>query len=526
RALQLQITDSVIDHAVQQLPRELFRQDGATLVHRLRARREALPDAARRFYALLAGAADVHTTDASEIVEVSQPGDGVLDVVIVAHDTRIGDVEVFRRRFHDDETDEVRLFLHGGDDTVRVRPGPDPGIVLRLIGGGASDVFIDDAGGARFYGDSNDAATLRGSRADVNTRDYDPPPTPPSQPHRDWGRQYRFPLWMGYSPDVGLLIGLGLERYQFGFRKLPWSNQIKLRGAWGTTAGTYHVEGRIRLNRENSATHWLIDARASGLDILNFHGLGNETTVDREDVAYEVKQSVFALAPKFVLSLGGSRSFSVGPSVRYTDTDLKEGQLISELRPYGSGRFAQASVGASLVLDARDRARTPTRGAMLALGGAVTPALLDAEQAWGEASALGTLYVSPGTGLQPTLALRAGARKLFGTYPFQDAAYLGDARTVRLGRDQRFGGDALAHANAELRMKLFRALIVLPADIGVFGLADVGRVWFEDEDSSRWHEALGGGLWLAFLSPENALSIAVAQSAERTGLYISAGFAW
>ncbi len=526
RHLQRQVTDSVIEHAVRQLPAELYRLDGEALARRLRSRRDELPDVARRFYRLLAGAVDVHTSDAAERVEVRRSGPDSLEVVVTAHHRRLGEVEIFRRRFRRGETDEVRLFLHGGADTVNVRSDADVGITVRVLGGGGSDVFMDESGAARLYGDDNDVGTKRGRRAGIDTRDYDPPATSPSQPHRDWGRQYRLPLWMGYSPDVGLLIGMGVERYDFGFRRVPWAHQLKLRAAWGTTAGTYRVESRIRLQRENSAAHWLIDARASGLDILNFHGLGNETSTDADEAVHEVEQSVFAVEPRVVLPVSRRGTLSIGPTLRYTDTRLTEGQLIADLRPYGSGNFAQAGLRTSMRIDGRDRARTPTHGAMLEIGGAFTPALLDVDDAWGEITALATAFLSPGAAMAPTLAVRAGAKKLFGTVPFQDAAYIGDASTVRLGRDQRYGGDALVHANAELRMKLFRALLVLPADVGVFGLADVGRVWLEGESSDRWHDALGGGLWLAFLSPENALSIALARSEERTGLYITAGFAW
>jgi hypothetical protein len=128
--------------------------------------------------------------------------------------------------------------------------------------------------------------------------------------------------------------------------------------------------------------------------------------------------------------------------------------------------------------------------------------------------------------MRPTLALRIGGRKAWGRYPFHEASYLGDAETVRLGRDQRFGGDAFVHANAELRTALTRAVLVLPADVGVSALFDVGRVWLHGEDSTRWHHAFGGGAWLAFLRPENVLSVAVAKSEERTGLYVSVGFAY
>ncbi len=66
--------------------------------------------------------------------------------------------------------------------------------------------------------------------------------------------------------------------------------------------------------------------------------------------------------------------------------------------------------------------------------------------------------------------------------------------------------------------------LVVPADVGIFGLADAGRVFLEGESSDEWHTAFGGGLWLGFLSRSNTVSAAVASSKERTRVYLQAGF--
>ena len=51
-----------------------------------------------------------------------------------------------------------------------------------------------------------------------------------------------------------------------------------------------------------------------------------------------------------------------------------------------------------------------------------------------------------------------------------------------------------------------------------------GRVSFEGQSSSRWHSAVGGGIWFAFVDRANTFSLGVARSAERTGVYIRSGF--
>jgi hypothetical protein len=119
-----------------------------------------------------------------------------------------------------------------------------------------------------------------------------------------------------------------------------------------------------------------------------------------------------------------------------------------------------------------------------------------------------------------------GGRKNWGSYPFFASAFIGDASSVRLGRQHRYAGDASAYGNAELRLRLTRFFVLLPGELGVFGLADVGRVFLAGEESDRWHSAFGGGVWLSLVNTSAVLSAAIARSTERTGLYIGTGMAF
>ena len=66
----------------------------------------------------------------------------------------------------------------------------------------------------------------------------------------------------------------------------------------------------------------------------------------------------------------------------------------------------------------------------------------------------------------------------------------------------------------------------------MFALGDIGRVYLDGEVSDRWHNAVGGGVWVSFLGPANTLSVALARSEvgtsieQRTSLYIKGGFAF
>jgi outer membrane protein assembly factor BamA len=341
---------------------------------------------------------------------------------------------------------------------------------------------------------------------------------------RDWGAMTLPLFFVSGSPDLGVVVGGGLAHTNFGFRKKPYALNIQLRAGYATSAQAFRAELATDLRRENSAVHVNILARASGQEILRFHGFGNETEIDGSSDFYKVRQYQYALEPELVLPFSDRLTLAFGPAVQYADTRMEEDRFISTAQPYGTPTFGQVAARVRVTFDARNRPNAATNGFLFNAGGSFFPALWDVESAFGELHAEAAAYVTPGAG--PTLALRAGGKKLWGTYPFHEAAYIGDAATVRLGSKQRFGGDAEVHGTAELRQKLGRITVVLPGDVGLLGFADAGRVFFEDEDSNTWHTAFGGGLYLALIDPTHTLSLSVAKSEERVGVYVQAGFSF
>jgi hypothetical protein len=161
---------------------------------------------------------------------------------------------------------------------------------------------------------------------------------------------------------------------------------------------------------------------------------------------------------------------------------------------------------------------------MVELGGNLYPPLWDVDETFGEVHGEAISYLSADAPLDPTLALRVGGKKLWGEYPYFEAAFIGDPGTVRLGRQNRYAGDASAYGSAELRLAVARFDLVLPTRFGVFGLADAGRVFLEGEASDTWHTAFGGGFSLSYLEQAYTISVALASGDERTAVYVQGGF--
>ncbi len=349
------------------------------------------------------------------------------------------------------------------------------------------------------------------------------PPQASSQSGTDAWRPQTVPLWgASYSPDIGLLVGAGITHTRYGFRALPPSTRLLAEVAYATSVHGYRVDLAGEFRRPLFPAMLFVELRASGLERTRFYGTGNETDGSRPDSVYRVRQTQLLLQPRVAIPLAPRLRLTLGPLLGYTHTPVDAGTVLALARPYGAGDFGQIGARAALELDTRDVPTAPARGLHLSLASQWYPALWDVGSPFASWSAEASTYLSAGDPPVATLALRAGGTAVSGTVPFQELVYVGGETTVRGYAEQRFAGRRGAYGNVELRFPAGR----LPfADVGLFGLADAGRVWTPGEASDRWHAAAGGGLWLAWQHRRaTTLSVAVARSPERTAVYVRAGF--
>jgi outer membrane protein assembly factor BamA len=328
-------------------------------------------------------------------------------------------------------------------------------------------------------------------------------------------------------------LGGGFISKFFGFRKDPYSSKHSLRTGFAFRARALRLDYHGEFRRENSNAYTSIAARVSGLEIFRFYGFGNETTSTEDDDFYKVEQRQYSFDLSFTLPLEGSFSLNLGPIVKYSTTNLNQNNLISAIRPYGSENFGQIGFHGRIAYDTRDVPPAPTRGTHIFLDGKYYPSLLDVKSGFGYLHFESSTYITASSiSLQPSFAVRIGSELIFGEYPFHEAAFIGgggiahSGSTVRGFFAQRFAGDSSVYGNAELRLRLSKIYVFFPGEIGLFFLGDVGRVYFDGENSKKWHSAIGGGLWFSILGRKNTISVSLAKSDERLGLYISGGFSF
>ena len=106
-------------------------------------------------------------------------------------------------------------------------------------------------------------------------------------------------------------------------------------------------------------------------------------------------------------------------------------------------------------------------------------------------------------------------------------ALLGGQNVLRGYYEGRFRGDSSLFGNAELRWWIGkRKKAVLPLRWGLTAFAESGRVWYEGEESKRWHTGYGGGLMVQLVATPMAFGGSIANGSEGIRFYFSGGYSF
>src|SRR6059036_1315639 len=187
-----------------------------------------------------------------------------------------------------------------------------------------------------------------------------------------------------YSPDIGLLLSAGVSHTRYGFRALPPSTRLLAEAAFATSASSYRIDVAGEFRRPLLPTILYIELRASGLELIRFYGVGNETDGSQPDSVYGVGQTQLLVGPRVGIPLAPRLRLTLGPLLKYAHTPGDAGTVLRTTGPYyGTGDFGQVGARAVLELDTRDFPAAPTRGLHLTIAGQWYPALWDVVDPFG-----------------------------------------------------------------------------------------------------------------------------------------------
>ena len=529
RAFQARMSDSVIDDAVRDMPAG-YRSSTDQLAKQLKARRAAIPKTADEFYRILAKRVAIHGSDSADRAIVTRRDDGFVDVKLESEGK-----EFFSRRFDPRETVELLIYLHGGDDTAIVTGRAPSSILVRIIGGNGTNTLVDSStvGGrahpTRLYDLGKVTGISYGKDTSFDRRPWEYVHDSLVPPRLDAGGSFAPIAGLNEHRVLGLTPRLGMSRYSYGFSKRPYSTMVAVEGEYATLfhGGRASVTADKRL--ESSPLHFMAFARMSDFEIVSFGGYGNATA---RSVAigdfYDARQRQWLIRPAVALALGEKLDVSLGAEIQHSTTDSTPNRYLSASRPYGFGTFNQAGLrlGATYKLfaapDSEGSEHTYDRAVVEATA-RYFPAMLDLRSAFEEAAVTASAASTLPLPTHPLLLVRAGAKKVFGDFPFYEAATIGGEGTTRYIDPQRYAGDAALFATSELRVPLAHFKVMVPLRAGVLGLAEAGRVYVDGNSPGGWHARTGGGVWLGRADAPSVITLISTTEPGYAGLHLRFG---
>jgi hypothetical protein len=522
-------TDAVIDSALRAMPRE-YRDTAPEASAKLKSRRDRLPEQAKRFYKLLAEVVNIHATDAADSATVTLVAKRYVDVEIRSGNS----APYFRRRFDDRETQQVRLYLHGGDDRAQVRGDATSALRIRVIGGNGTNELIgaSDAAGqsdaVRFYDQGAVAGVPYGKEPTFDRRPWVRKEMGPAlAPGRDWGA--------GFSPaaklesdgdELGLVAALGVSRKSYAFGRHPYGTRVAAVGEYSLGVEKFRVLGAADKRWEKTLLHVTAKAHWSELELINFYGFGNDSPALGPEEYFDAPQQQWMVYPALAYALGPRSDIEIGPVFKHSSTDTAAGNYLSETNPYGIGEFSQAGLRLGIYKDSRIRARDAYRGLLIDLSATVYPAVLDVTSQFEVYSLATAAYFTFPVVKRPFLALKAGAKQVHGDFPFHEAAFIGGEPSERKLPHQRYAGDAALYGSAELRIPVVGFPFILPIDIGVYVYGNAGRVYVDRQSPDGWHSSRGAGAWIGILNPSSGVEVDLGNYVGRNIVQAKIGFSF
>lgn len=537
--LKKSLTDQVIEDAIRQWPEKIFDLTGERVIATLKSRRDNIEVSSLELYEFLAKQVEIIGSKKKELFQINRLSNGDTKVT-VNKISKKGNVKqtLFDRTFNVEETKEVRVYGHGGDDVFEISGDSKNRAKIKIIGGEGADLVKDasspgTSGNIKVYDNKN--TSIEENNTGLKRRLSDDATI---HNHNRLGYKYDvlFPLAYGqFNRDDGFFLGGGFIYTRNAWRKAPFSSKHQLTGdiAFATRAFNIKYKGTFTDVLGQWDLELLLDA-SNPFSVNNFFGLGNTSVNDhrnRDIDYYRIRYESALGRVGLSKSLGAFASFAFGPQYQEYEIQIQDNKFITDDPNPGVDRTdlfdvsrAYGGFYTSLEVDTRDSKQLPTRGIYWNNEVEALEGLTNDASSFTRLKSEISFYYSIKYPAKLTIATRAGVAHNLGDFEFYNANILGGKTNLRGYRRTRFYGETSFYHNFDLRLKLFSFRSYLfPGHFGIHGFHDVGRVWLDGENSDKWHRGAGGGIWIAPLG-QAVISFSMAYTEEENLPSISLGF--
>nr|WP_232424320.1 metallophosphoesterase [Flavobacterium sp. WG21] len=511
--IQENLTDADIDNAFKSLPKEVQDETIKDIQQKLKSRKKELQKYASEYFDVLSHTVMIAGTDKKDKFVIRHNAKKTLEIQVFRV-KKEGDELVYTKTATDAKTSNLWIYGLDDNDTFQVTGTEKSKIKIRLIGGQNNDTYniengkrvivYDFKSKQNTYNLDSKTGTQLTDDYDVNLYNYEKP-------------KYNVISGLpniGYNPDDGVKLGFNLNYTVNNFKQNPYTQKHVLNGFY------YFATEGFELNY---AAHfpgllgkWVIDVESQYTTpnfTVNYFGYGNETVNNTEQFGMDynrvrIQKFNVSAAIRHVGRYGSE--FSIQPMFQQMRVEETKNRFIDIPNIINPEIFQSQTFGGAKIkyhFKNSDFAAKPTLGVTFMISAAWLANLNETRQNFPTLeSLLGFTHKIDSNGKLVLATLLKGKAILNNNYEFYQGAALGGDTDLRGYRNERFLGSSYFSQSTDLRLSIGKIQkTIAPLTYGILGGFDYGRIWLDGENSRKWHQDYGGGLWL------NAINVLTAR---------------
>lgn len=526
RFIKTHLTDEVIESAFAQFPDEVKNDQLNEVKSILKYRRDQIEEIASSYYKILNKSVILTASDKADKIQVTRLPGGMTNIKFYQDDKLY-----FDKDYDQEITKEIWVYALDGDDKIQVNGEGSSKIKLKIIGGQNNDTYVVDNPKKLLLFDykskKNNFSNARSARVrllddyQVNTYDY--------EKRKDHVKQILPNL--GINKDDGFFLGIRKTLTFNNFRQNPFSHKHRIKADYFITNNGFDLAYSGEYCNVFNTKNMLFNINYTSPNYAtNFFGFGNETINQEEErgVDYNRVKLARLTADLGIVNYGDQGSvFQVKALFESNRIQSLSSRFVND-NNFDSATFDRKEfVGGALAYQFKNYNDTayPTLGMDFQFSTSWMVNVSETKQNFASLSSSYSFLHKLFNNERLVLANKTKTHVLFNTnFEFYQGATIGADDGLRGFRYQRFTGNSSLYNSTDIRYNLRKLKSgFAPMKIGLYGGFDVGRVWVKNEDSKKWHNSYGGGLWLNFAELATA-QIGVFNSSEDTRISFGLGF--
>uniref|UniRef100_UPI00261862AF metallophosphoesterase n=1 Tax=uncultured Chryseobacterium sp. TaxID=259322 RepID=UPI00261862AF len=507
--IQQNLTDEDIDYAFLQLPKEVQDQTAEDIKTKLIARRKELDLYAAEYFKALQNKVIITGTDKVDFFEIEKTKNSI--VVLHYEKNKSGEkILISKREIDPKKTKELWVYGLNDNDVYTISGSENNRTKIRLIGGYDEDHYLVENGShVKIYDFRSEENTYtKGTKRisdDYKTNTYDH--------KKPMYNNFNILPMANYNPDDGVQFQ-GIVGYRVNnFIREPYSQRHNLKLGLFTATGSFSATYKGIFKKAVSQWDLELDAfYTTPKNTQNFFGLSNVSTYSKDlfkEDFYRVRRSIFSFAPS--ISRKGWMNFKHQIQAGFESNKIEQNndRIVMNSADINPSVFKSQNFGnINYIFNYQNIAEKyfPFFGMDILLNTGWKTSFSDKNRNF--FSVNGNLNLDHRIDKKGRFILANSTDFNWinnNNFEFYQAASIGGDRNLRGYKNFRFSGKSAIANSTDIRWNFGKlANKIAPADWGIFTGYDIGRVWNDGENSRKWHQSYGGGIWLGLVESFSA----------------------